>query len=302
MPSPIRFLADTCALRITTLILVTCLLGFVGPASQADTRDQDNPIANDEALWIDLLDADLSKWEIFMGVPHTSVELPFDHPKSDDGTTGIPIGLNRDPKQVFSTRQEHGEVLLHVTGEIYAGLSTFDEFENYHLSLQFRWGEKKWPPRLNKKRDSGLLYHAFGEHGAFWNVWLRCLEFQIQESDCGDFIGLAGPKAFANNGETNELTGGYVSQTFDAELPHGQWNTLELFTFGDQALHVVNGIPVMHLTETQRADGESLTRGRIQLQSEAAEITYRRIRLRPIDAMPTHLLDAFERRFGQADK
>ncbi|MGL4462831.1 MAG: hypothetical protein ACRC1K_11835 [Planctomycetia bacterium] len=60
------------------------------------------------------------------------------------------------------------------------------------MSLQFKWGEKKWEPRKNDKRDSGLLLHCVGKHGAFWNVWMRSLECQIQEGDCGDFIALAG--------------------------------------------------------------------------------------------------------------
>jgi len=82
--------------------------------------------------------------------------------------------------------------VLCITGEIYGGLTTLQESENYHLSaVQFKWGEKKWAPRENDKRDSGLLVHCVGEHGAFWNAWMRSLECQIQETDCGDFIALA---------------------------------------------------------------------------------------------------------------
>ena len=67
------------------------------------------------------------------------------------------MGLNNDPLKVFSVKEIDGESILCITGEIYGGLTTRQEFENYHLSLQFRWGDKKWAPRENKKRDSGLL-------------------------------------------------------------------------------------------------------------------------------------------------
>ena len=47
-------------------------------------------------------------------------------------------------------------------------------------------------PRLNPKRDNGILYHATGPHGKFWNVWMRSHEMQIQETDMGDYFALAG--------------------------------------------------------------------------------------------------------------
>ncbi|MBC7913916.1 MAG: hypothetical protein H7Y07_07320, partial [Pyrinomonadaceae bacterium] len=45
--------------------------------------------------WTNILDADLTKWEKFIGVPHTSLELDG-YPKGD-GMKGIPMGLNKDP-------------------------------------------------------------------------------------------------------------------------------------------------------------------------------------------------------------
>ena len=46
----------------------------------------------------------------------------------------------------------------------YAGLVTKKEYENYHLSAQFKWGEKKWEPRLDARRNSGVLYHSVGKN------------------------------------------------------------------------------------------------------------------------------------------
>ena len=111
-----------------------------------------------KAQWQNLLDKDLSQWDVWLGVPHTSVQgLPADTYKAENMQTNIgqPIGLNNDQKQVFRTIEENGEILLAVSGEIYGGLTTKQEYQNYHLKLQFKWGEKKWAPRLDVKRDSG---------------------------------------------------------------------------------------------------------------------------------------------------
>ena len=44
--------------------------------------------------WQNLLDESLSKWELFMGVPHKSVEIPgYEKSKSQDGKKGVPLGL-----------------------------------------------------------------------------------------------------------------------------------------------------------------------------------------------------------------
>ena len=79
----------------------------------------------------------------------------------------------------------------------------------------------------------------------------------------------------------------------DNEKPRGQWNKLELFCLDQMSVHVVNGTPNLVLTGARRrVDGreEPLTRGRIQLQSEGAEVYFRRILLRPIQAIPAAYL------------
>ena len=146
-----------------------------------------------KAGWRPLLDEKLTSWELWMGVPHrTVVGLPEGTPTSATGHEGTPLGLNNDPKHVFSIRMEEGEPVLYITGEIFGGLTTLETFSNYHLRAQFKWGERRWEPNLTVARDSGLLYHCTGPHGAFWKVWKRCLEFQVAEKDMGDLFALAG--------------------------------------------------------------------------------------------------------------
>lgn len=280
-------------------ILTLSLLSSISHFAMAEDKDP--------AQWKHLLDENLIQWEVFIGVPHTSVDVKWPS-KSDSGRNGTPMGLNNDPLKVFSVRKIDGENILCITGEIYGGLTTLKEFENYHLSLQFKWGDKKWAPRLNQKRDSGLLVHCVGKHGAFWNVWMRSLECQVQEGDVGDFISLAGsgsnvrvrkdPKMFHPQFDPTQplYSGtGYVSHGPSKENAHGEWNTVEVFTLGQTTVFVVNGTPNMVLEQSvQRGpngwrDKTPLTKGKLQIQSEAAEVYYRDIKIRPIKKFPESL-------------
>lgn len=262
-------------------------------------------VGQEELQWTDLLDESLSKWEKWIGVPHGSVtDLPEGTFQSDDVTKGTPLGLGNDVKNVFSTKQVDGEVILHVTGEIYGGLTTLDSHQNYHLQMQHRWGETKWPPRTQSRRDSGVLYHCHGDHGSFWKVWKSCIEYQVQEKDYGDLYLLAGPKAKTRasqrDGEKKKffdptaqyVAEGSISASSEPDLPNGQWNTIDIYVVGDTAIHLVNGEVVLAIKDARTRDGEVLDRGQIQIQSEAAECDYRNIRIRPIEAFPEDLAKA----------
>ena len=262
--------------------------------------------------WASLIDQDLSKWEIYVGVPHISVQ-DLDAPKSENVTQGTAVGLNNDPKNIFSIIEKEDEQLLYITGEIYAGLTTKESYGDYHLKTQFKWGEKKWEPRLDQKRDNGILYHCRGEHGAFWSVWKSSLEFQVQESDCGDFIALGavfgdvpadrklnkkGNPYFVFN-PTGKLTplrwtegyeSGMASKNPVNEKPNGEWNTLEILCLGTTSLHVVNG-KVVNVVKNARMDiGDGKTKpissGQIQIQSEAAECFYKDMQIKSLKKFP----------------
>lgn len=265
----------------------TLLLGLLTPSAQGEARK--------------MFDEKLSQWEIYIGVPHKTVTIPGQPAStSENGTKGTPLGLNNDPLKIFTTSQVDGETQLDISGEIYGALSSKEEFSNYHLSVQFKWGEKKWEPRLEKRRDSGILIHCTGEHGKFWNVWMSSLECQVQEHDIGDFIGLAGPKAeirlsndpekkntFDPNGES-QLTGAYINASVEADKPNGEWNTIDIYTLGADSIFVVNGQANMVLQNAQH-QGKPLTKGKIQIQSEAAACNYRGLTITPITAFPEKL-------------
>ena len=256
---------------------------------------------------IELFDKDLSHFDIWLSIPHPTVKgLPEGTYQSAKMNSGSPIGLNNNLKNVFSIIEEQGEPILKITGEIFGGLTTKEEYANYHLSVMFKWGDKKWEPRLDQKRDSGILYHCYGEHGSFWNTWKTSLEYQVQEGDLGDFIPLGGntakpkvgkpmvdirgnfekEKKYNPNSEVYSEGKGYIQASSEHDAPHGEWNHLEIYVVGNNAVHLVNGHIVMVIENAKKHDGSILDKGQIQIQSEAAECYYKQLTLTPIKKFP----------------
>lgn len=244
----------------------------------------------------------LQGWDTYIGPPYDSVQKKF---------AGISPGLNADAFGLFSVVQEDGKPAIRISGEHFGGISTVETFGNYHLRLEFKWGTRKWNPKKNGPRDSGVLYHATGPHGADGHFWMRSHEFQIQEGDCGDYWGVAGAIAdipakkkgeneFVFDPSSPLLTfrdrtevGRHCIKYPDAERRSGEWNTVDLYCVGDTSVHVINNTVNMILYRLRQADGEStspLKKGKIQLQSEGAEIFYRNISLENIKRIPRPLL------------
>ncbi len=253
--------------------------------------------------WKPLFGPTLDGWETFIGIPHKSVDYPgLENSGNEKCIEGTPVGLGNDALGIFTMIEEDGKPVLYISGQVYGGLSTKEEFENYHLSWQFKWGEKQWPPRLKDKRDSGVLIYCVGKPGAFWNVWMRSLECQIQEGDCGDFIPLGGtaadirmrtdngnPRAIFDSEAPLHTNTNYTRHSPSVEKPNGEWNTMEIYALGQTVVYVVNGTPNMVLFNTRQRSPKGdtpLTRGKIQIQSEAAEIYYRDMKIQPLTKFP----------------
>ena len=248
---------------------------------------------------------DLEGWRTWLAKPHESVAVPSE-PRDDSGHYLKPLGWDRDPLGVFTVAEIDGQAAIHVSGQIMGCLETKSTYGDYHLRLQFKWGEKRWAPRAQTPRDSGLLYHVHSEPGFSSGIWPRSIEFQIQEHDCGDLyaIGLQItvlaklreqlPPIYDPQGEPIlfrqvKPIGNRCVRLGDFEKPCGEWNTLDLICLGDESIHVVNGHIVMRLAKAQRIDGanpEPLKSGNILLQSEGAEVFYRNVELRPIKTIP----------------
>lgn len=255
--------------------------------------------------------ANLDGWTTWMRQPPPSSQVPG-LARDADGKYTEPIGSGRDPLEVFTVvRDVDGRPAIRISGEVFGELRTRSSFKDYHLRLQFKWGEKKWPPRDRSEtpRDSGLLYHVHSAPGAGGRTWARSIELQIQEHDVGDLYAIGSAiavRAKARAGtkptlydydpagewtffsQSQGAPGRCIKQP-DHEKPTGAWNTVELIAFRDDSIHIVNGKVVMRLHGPVRIDDDlptPVTSGPIILQSEGAEVFYRDIQIRPITTLP----------------
>ena len=245
---------------------------------------------------------DLAGWDTYIGPDLDSTGKKL---------TEIPIGLNTDPTKVFTIVHDGAEKVIRISGEKWGGIISRNEYENYHLQLQFKWGNLSWGQKKNKKKDSGLLYHSVGANGADYGAWMRSQEFQIEEGNCGDYWGVAGgmedipaeknakgdyiyhPGSKVFTFSEGSEAGRHCMKMSDAENRSGEWNTVDLYCFGDTSIHVINGKVMMilyHSRQNEKGQVLPLSKGKIQIQSEGAELFYKEIKIQPIHRLPAELL------------
>jgi hypothetical protein len=186
------------------------------------------------------------------------------------------------------------------------------------LIVEYRWGDKTWPAdderydRFNKARDNGILVHSVGRDGAYWGSWMLSIEAQIIEGGTGDLLlvndsSIKGlrftatvPAAPEKQGNCWVYQPGGTLQTLeragrinwryrdpkwedvkgfrgerDVEKPAGEWNRFEIVAAGDSLKYILNGVTVNEVVKV------SPRRGKIQIQSEGAEIFFRKVDLLP---------------------
>jgi hypothetical protein len=177
-------------------------------------------------------------------------------------------GKNNDPNKVFSVSGG----LLKITGKDFGYIVTERSFADFHLLVEFKWGEKKYPPRENVVRDNGICYYVVPED----RVWPRSVECQVQEGDCGDFWLIDSVTAVVDGVQQGPTKNTRVIKKKDNEKPTGEWNTIEVIAAKGKCTHIVNGVVV------NEGENVSLRSGRILIQSEGAEIYYRKIEIKEL--------------------
>lgn len=249
--------------------------------------------------------------------PTTTIKL-FDGTSLANFDTWLVDHHNADPEHVYSVvDQVDGAPAIRISGKVWGGLLTKAAYRDYKLTVEYRWGGVTWGERKNRTRDSGVLLHAQGRLGNtrkdFNGPWLQSLEFQIIEGGVGDFISVAGfsesgeqirpamtirarkdrdgENVYDPKAEPRVFTSGRVnwwgrSEDWqdklgfrgpnDVESPGLEWTRLEAIVKGGNLQYFVNGKLVLEGTDA------SFTEGKIMLQSEGAEIYFRRVDLEPI--------------------
>ncbi|HEV2597831.1 DUF1080 domain-containing protein [Sphingopyxis sp.] len=242
----------------------------------------------------------LEDWEGWLGYG--------DPARTYRGPAGSPLG-HEGADGVFKRVREDGKPAIYISGKTWGALTHKGDFGNYHLRLEFKWGEKRWPPSEGNPPNNGVMYHSHGNPGEIFGTWMKSVEFEMVPGSLGMALPIALNIRF-NTSVAVDLSlpaphyrfmeGGEdlvvapmlnVKVAQNAERPHGEWNRLDLYVLGDKAIHVVNGVPVMMVRGIRTVDATGravpLTHGRIQLQSQGAETYFRSLVIEPIDALPT---------------
>ena len=243
--------------------------------------------------------------------PKDDVIKLFDGKTLGDTYTWLKDTKREDPRKVFTVSNG----MIHISGDGYGGLVTNKRYRDYHLVLEFKFGERTWHDRENNARDSGCLIHSNGKDGGYEGCWMPSIEVQIIEGGTGDFIVVGGPdetgkrvpisltctvgpdKDWAKqaiwkpDGKRETFQRGRIDwygrdpdwkdeKGFrgkdDKESPHGEWTLIDVLCNGGRIETFVNGAKVNEAIDVSPHEG------RIQLQSELAEVFYRRWELWPL--------------------
>jgi hypothetical protein len=236
--------------------------------------------------------------------PEASAWTPLFNGKDLSGWTANWAAKPTDPRPPSALFTVHDGV-IHAYANDAAGspqqpayILSDGDYRDYRLSLEYKWGSKKFPPRMDLVRDAGLLFHVYDPSIPDWP---RSVEAQIQEGDTGDLWAISSrasstilpltqryappedggvPVTVGDHGDFGRVRHGALN-----ELP--EWNVLEIVVRGDSATYIVNGFVNMRVTDLKRWDAASsswvkLDHGKIALQAEWAELYYRNIRIRPL--------------------
>jgi hypothetical protein len=193
-----------------------------------------------------------------------------------------------DPQRQFTVVTRDGEPAIRVTGGLPGTITTEGEYEDYHLRLEY------CSPKGEKDRNSGILYHAVGGHGAgvLGAMWVH--EFEMMPRNIGGYHRFGSHRSIdlaeLRDGQVVPLRAASATEYVrsDREYEPGRWNVLELICWRDSAVHLVNGAVVMTLGRSRypTPNGEvPLTRGRIQLQACRGDFYFRRIEIRPVSSI-----------------
>jgi hypothetical protein len=150
---------------------------------------------------------------------------------------------------------------------------TEQEYGNYELTLQWRWGDAT---ARAGSRNSGVLLHVSGPD----KIWPKSAEAQLQEGQAGDFWLIEGFKLSADKARQDPRSARHffrVGKGEAIEKPIGEWNTYVITCKGDTIRLSING------REVNSGEASEFQKGKIAIQSEGAEIHVRNIKLKMLD-------------------
>jgi hypothetical protein len=171
---------------------------------------------------------------------------------------------------------------------------TNKKYSKYILRFEYKWGSKVANNFADWQYDAGCYYHVSNDE-----IWPTGFEYQIRfdqtknRNHTGDIIQGSGTKYkwFPSADGTTFLSpdlGGkaqvvdgwmhYASTPKKVNTLNGKWNKCEVIVMANQyVIHKLNGEIINIATDLSQGEGK------IGLQSETAEIFYRKIEIKEFD-------------------
>ena len=213
-----------------------------------------------------------------------------------------------DPKKVFTVH----DGMIHASGEDNGYVSTDKEYQDYYLTVEYKWGQRTDGGKF--VRNSGLLLNAVGPDGGANGTWMSSVECQLAQGCAGDLIVIRGkdekgetipvrlssdvvigpdkrPRWSSEGGKRQEFTNRQLwwnkhdpdfkelldtRGRHDVESPLGEWTKIEVVADGARLSVFVNGKQVNEAYDLSPASGKIL------LQCEGFEVFFRKFELRPL--------------------
>jgi putative membrane-bound dehydrogenase-like protein len=169
----------------------------------------------------------------------------------------------------FEGAWSFNEGLLYASGKEWGILSTQNSYRDYHLVIEYKWGEHTFGVHADQARTSGLLIHGVPHLGHAEQSPVQGVEVLLKEGATG-LLG-KGSKPVGWRDER-----GFRKQD-DVENPVGEWNRLEVICRGGSLSTVLNGESVQRWVDSRNQEGI------VALQSQGAAFWVRRLELWPLD-------------------
>jgi hypothetical protein len=160
--------------------------------------------------------------------------------------------------QTWGVVAEGEDPVLVCTGTPYGYLRTTRQYDDFEMELEWRFPK-------DENGNSGILLHTSEED----KVWPDSIQVQLHQPVAGSIF----PSADARS--DNE-----IRDVRNVARPITQWNVCRISSSGGTISVEINGKKIGEVT------GCRPSRGWIALQSEGAEVHFRRIRIRETPAVP----------------
>ncbi len=239
---------------------------------------------------------------------NTAIQL-FNGKNLDGLYTWLRDAKYEDPRKVFAV--EDG--MIHISGDGFGYVCTKQRYQNYHLVVEYRWGERTWQARKTRARDSGVIVHCVDPDGSWYDTFMAGIEAQIIEGGVGDFIVVPGKRAdgsaipvsltaetakdrdgeniWHKGGQRITLNAGRINWfgrdpdwddvlgyrgKQDLDSPGKEWTRLDVICDGGHVIYRVNGV------QANEGFDAVPSAGKILIQTEGAEVYVRRFELLPL--------------------